>query len=185
MRFLRIALVAMSLMLVACTNNVPRGLLRTSADTLAQRRTQSRIFETSDEKMLLSASAALLQDLGFNLDDSETELGLVVASNKIDATKPGQVMAATALVILSSLNRHGYDREDDFYGDVDDHERIRASIVTRPAAARSTILRVTFQRLIWNKRGELSRVETIDDQKSYQDFFAKLSKAVYLQAEGL
>ena len=46
------------------------------------RQMQSRRFETGDEKMILAACAALLQDLGFTLEESASDLGLVVASNQ-------------------------------------------------------------------------------------------------------
>ena len=66
------------LVVAGCQQKIPKEALQLTQESLAQRQAQTRRFDTSDETMLLSASAAVLQDLGFNLDESETELGLVV-----------------------------------------------------------------------------------------------------------
>ncbi len=81
------AVLAVGLLVVAgCQQKIPKEALQLTQESLAQRQAQTRRFDTSDETMLLSASAAVLQDLGFNLDESETKLGLVVASKDRDAT---------------------------------------------------------------------------------------------------
>ena len=64
---------------------------------------------------------------------------------------------------------------------IDATQRFRASIVTHPTAAQIAV-RVTFQRIVWNDMGRISRLELIDDAEIYQQFFAKLSKAVFLEA---
>jgi hypothetical protein len=74
-RLLPVAFLAAGLVLVAgCEQTIPKDALQLSPESLAQRQAQTRRFDTADEAMLLSASAAVLQDLGFNLDESETKL---------------------------------------------------------------------------------------------------------------
>jgi len=58
------------LLLTNCAPPVPRDAMQLPAESLKQRQLQSRQFDT-DEKTLLSASAALLQDLGFMIEESE------------------------------------------------------------------------------------------------------------------
>ena len=141
--------------------------------SLEQRQAQTRRFDTSDEAELLSASAAVLQDLGFNLDESETRLGLVVASKERDATETGQVIGAVLLAVLLGAPMP-----------IDKVQKIRASLVTRPfdESSEGTAVRITFQRIVWNSNRQISKIEALTDPELYQRFFEKLSKAVFLEA---
>ena len=47
------------------------------------------------------------------------------------------------------------------------------------------VVRVTFQRMVWNNRGDLSRIETLSDTSLYEGFFEKLSKSVFLEGQSL
>jgi len=64
------------------------------------------------------------------------------------------------------------------------HEKLRASVVTRPIGERgeSVAVRVTFQRIVWDNQGRITIMEGLDEPEYYQEFFAKLSKAVFLEA---
>jgi len=164
-----------ALVLVACQQSVPKEALQLSPDSLERRQAQSRLFETSDEAELLSASAALLQDLGFTLDESEVDLGVLVASKNRDATEVGQVVGAVAMAIVFGARVP-----------VDDQQRIRAALVTRKLEdRRGYAVRLTMQRIVWNTDGQVSKTEPIDDQRIYQEFFDKLSKSVFLEAQEL
>jgi hypothetical protein len=169
------ATVACALSLVACQQSVPTAALQLSPDSLQRRQAQTRVFETSDEAELLSASAALLQDLGFTLDESEVDLGVIVASKNRDATELGQVVGAVAMTIV--LGTHV---------PVDDEQKIRAALVTRKLEdRRGYAVRLTMQRIVWNTEGRVSKTEPIDDAQIYQEFFDKLSKSVFLEAQEL
>lgn len=160
-------------MLVACQTGIPEEALQLSPQSLEFRQLQTRVFETRDETFLLAASAGLLQDLGFNLDESETDLGVIVASKNRDATEAAQVVGAVLLALLGAPVA------------IDDVQKIRASIVTRPHGdpATRTSVRVTFQRIIWKTDGKIGTVEKLEEPEMYQVFFEKLSKAVFLEAE--
>ena len=94
------AVVLCAFVLAACEQGVPKEALQLSPDSLERRQAQTRVFETADEAELLLASALLLQDLGFNLDESEVELGVVVASKDRDATEADQVAASIIMAAL-------------------------------------------------------------------------------------
>jgi hypothetical protein len=167
--------VVSALALVACQQSVPKAALQLSPDSLQRRQAQTRVFETSDEAELLSASAALLQDLGFTLDESEVALGVIVASKNRDATEVGQVVGAVAMAVLFGARVP-----------VDDEQKIRAALVTRKLEDRhGYAVRLTMQRIVWNSDGKVSRTEPLDDAQIYQEFFDKLSKSVFLEAQEL
>lgn len=162
-----------ALTLIACAEQIPKDALSLSPESLERRQMQTRVFDTSDEHAILSASGAVLQDLGFNLDESETDLGVLVVSKQRDARETNQIIGAVVLAVL-------------FGADVpiDQVQKIRVSLVTRPYGETSerVAVRVTFQRFVWNNEGRISRVEAIDDPQIYQEFYDKLAKSVFLEA---
>ncbi len=163
---------AVVLLLSACAQAVPKEALELSQESLQHRQSQTRRFETKDEKKLLTAGAQGLQDLGFTLEESATDVGVVVGSKDRDATEAGQV----ALAVFVALAGGGVLP-------IDQNQKIRVSLVTRPISGKETAARVTFQRVVWDTRGQVSKTEPLDDPKLYQEFFDKLSQSVFLTAQ--
>lgn len=153
-----------------CAQKIPRAALAMAEPTLQVRERTTRRFDTRDELKLLSASAALLQDLGFTIDESELPVGLIVASKDRSAVEGGQVAGKVAMLLLFRTNVA-----------IDKQQKFRASLVTRPSGDH-VIVRVTFQRVVWNDEGQVSRLERLDDPADYQEFFDKLAKSVFLEA---
>ena len=173
--YLRLCALALAaaLVLSACATGIPPEALRINEQTMAERQMQTRRFETTDEKMMLAAAAGLLQDLGFNLDESETRLGVVVGSKMRDATETAQVVGAVLIALLGGGP-----------APIDRIQKMRASIVTRPIGDNGeyVAVRVTFQRIVWRNDRSVSKAEALKDPAQYQEFFSKLSKAVFLEA---
>jgi hypothetical protein len=145
--------------------------LRMNPETVEARNLQSRKFVTADEKLILSAVVAVLQDLEFTLEESSSELGLVVASKDRSAVDTGQRAGAVFLALLGA--NMPTDRDQKF----------RASVVTRLTDDRSSVVvRVTFQRTVWNTQNQITHNEELDDPVFYQRFFERLSQAVFLEA---
>jgi hypothetical protein len=176
--------------------------MQLSADSLQLRQLQTRRIEGIDERALLAASVGVLQDLGFNIDESETRLGVIVASKNRSAVDVGDAvgdMVVDSLVkaaldaMFSALFGDNFDEgddddEDDIVYDVT--QKIHASIVTRPALDSfgqprkdAQVLRITIQRLVWDSEGEISHAESIEDPKVYQQFFDRLSKSIFLELQ--
>ena len=141
---------------------------------LSRRQMETARFETDDETTILSASANVLQDLGFTLDETETKLGLITAYKNREAMSTG---AQTALVVLAALGGTTpvYDTE----------QRIYTTLVsTKSKESKGYNVSVEFARIIWNNFNE-SRIEKIEDPEIYQDFFDKLSQSLFLTAHSI
>ena len=163
--------------MVAGCESIPPNALKMSPETLEHRQLQTRRFDGTDDKTILAACAGVLQDLGFNLDESETKLGLIVASKERSAVSAGQIAGAVVAALFGVTTS------------IDKNQKIRVSLVVSPANQnangsddKSFYVRVTFQRTIWNTNGQITRIEGINDAKIYQDFFQKLSKSLFLTA---
>lgn len=156
-----------------CQQTIPKEALALSQVSIEKRNLQTRYFDTNDERLLLTASVGVLQDLGFTLEESETDLGVLLGTKDRDATEAGQVVAAVIIAALTGAVTH-----------VDDKQKIRISVITRPIGAdgTQTAVRTTFQRVVWNTQGQVSRTESLDDPQLYQAFFEKLSQSVFLDA---
>lgn len=163
---------ALLLVTAGCVTGIPPEALAIRPQTMQLRQLQSRRFQTGDEKLILSACVALLQDLEFNLEETSSELGLVVASKDRSAVETQQEVAAILIAILGGSSQP-----------TDKDQRFRASVVTRLSEDKKSVgVRVTFQRTVWNSRNQISRNEAIEKPEYYQLFFEKLSKAVFLEA---
>ncbi|HCJ11906.1 MAG: hypothetical protein A2Y14_02335 [Verrucomicrobia bacterium GWF2_51_19] len=171
------------LFLAGCATCPPADCLKVSEESLQRRQQQSRPVEAPEETQVISASANVLQDMGFTLDESESKLGLVVASKDRDATQAGQYVGATLITFMAALG----GCKSDALSRVDAQQKIRASIVTQRSAIdpNKFVVRATFQRLVWNRAGLLSRVETLDEKELYEGFFDKLSKSAFFEEQNI
>jgi hypothetical protein len=150
------------------------------------RASQTRLFETRDEIELVSASAAVLQDLGFQIEESVRELGFLRATKERSAREYGQE-------IWRFIGALGGSQVP-----VDLQQKIAATLVAQPLprdASRYQV-RIAFYRVVWKGDGSRSngqgqteyippgqqRMEMLRDPLIYQQFFAKLAKAVFLEA---
>ena len=161
--------------LIGC-ETIPKDALRLSPESLQQRQMQTRKYETTDEGKILSACAGLLQDMGFNLDESETKLGLITSSKMRSAESTGQIVAAVFIAALTGTTTS-----------IDKEQKMRACVVTRPIgeSGKYIAVRVTFQRIVWNTQGQVTKSESINEPEVYQEFFEKLSKAIFLEDQEL
>ena len=187
-------LIALGVLFVAGCETLPDNAMALSPDSLQQRQLQTRRVEGIDEKALLAASAGVLQDLGFNIDESETRLGVIVASKKRSAIDTADIVTSSlgtlAVEIVFALVFGDDEREGDIHFDVT--QKIRICVVTRPALDSSgqplqdaQVIRVTVQRLVWDDEGNLTRAESIEDPKVYQKFFDHLSKSIFLELQAI
>ena len=141
---------------------------------LERRQLETRRFETTNEELLLSSSAQVLQDLGFTLDETELKLGLITANKDREAGSVGEKIGAAFIAALG--------RTQPIY---DVSQKIYVMLVTTKSRTNSGYnVRVEFARVIWNNMNQ-ARVEKISEEEIYQDFFNKLSQSVFLTANNI
>ncbi len=151
----------------------PRSICQIDQPILESRSIQTRLFNTADEIELLTAGVSVLQDLGFHIYETEAALGMVRASKETDATDKGQVALAIAVLIINGQQIA-----------IDDNQIISASFITYPSknSASQYYARIVFQQLIKNTNNMTTVAKLITTDELYQQFFTKLSKAVFLEA---
>lgn len=170
--------------LVAC-QSVPNDAFRLPESSLAVRDMQTRIYETANDGDVMTASAAVLQDMGYTIDEVEYALGVISASKRADATSKLQAIGTLTLDSLKCVVTLLLACNGKHYGGIDDVQDIRLTLIAMPGIGEDVAVRITIQRIIWDKRGRLSEQSTITDADVYQAMFAKLSKAVFLEQEGI
>jgi len=173
------------LLLAGCAPAVSQTLTPPE-DMLAQRQLQTKQYEFADEERILSACTALLQDMGFQIDEGTSRLGLILGSKMRDANSltPGQ-RTAVAVVALGLL-AGGYTAPLAFFL-VDKMNaqpvRIDVAIFTRkigPEGNRVAV-RIIFRETGYNG-GRPTLPQVVKDAAIYQDAFDRLSKALFLEA---
>jgi len=189
-RVLAALLLALALLmfLAGCAQPTqPAEFFQLTPESSANRAMQTRVFETATDRELLSASAAALQDLGFQIEESVGEVGFLRAAKERSAREYGQYRNRFFVWLLTLGH---------VVIPIDLHQKVAATIVARPVTedrSRQEV-RITFYRVVWKGDGQADRnyippgeqkMEMIRDQDIYQQFFAKLSKAVFLEPHSI
>jgi len=183
-RFLLSMAVSISVLCLAACESIPSNAFRIPESSLSTRQMQTREYTELDDGTILSASVAVLQDMGYVIDEVEVELGVLSASKRADATNKLEAfgtmtvdaMQCVFTLMLACTRKH--------YKEIDDVQDIRLTLIAGPQQLSGDVpVRITIQRIIWDKAGRLSEQETITDSGVYDAMFAKLSKAVFLEKE--
>lgn len=157
---------------------VPQDTFVVTAQQLERRQLETRRYDGISEVDLLSASSNVLQDLGFNLDNSEVKLGVITASKDRDAFDGGELVAAVLVALLGGGSMA-----------MSKDQKIRVSLIVRSVndgggvpVINSNFVRVTFQRIVQRTDGTVFS-ETLRDTALYQDFYERVSKSVFIEAQ--
>ncbi len=158
----------------------PEAALRLPESSLAIRSNQTRTFSADSESDVLSASAAVLQDMEFNLDEISGPLGVLSASKVVDADSTAE---KTGLFMLDLLCTLGGSGNCSAMSSASDEQKILLTLVVLPSLSRSGdyVARVTIQRIIFDKEHRMKARAQIDDPAIYQEIFTNLAKSLALQ----
>lgn len=154
---------------------VPQDALVVTPELLQRRQLETRTYTGIKEVDMLTASANVLQDMGFNIEESETKLGVITANKARSAANAGEIVFK---VIIAAFTGVAIPWSKD--------QIIRVSLVVRPVpqskAGDAYLVRVTFQRIV-TRTDKSTFVETLKEPELYQKFFEKLSKAVFIEGQ--
>lgn len=176
----------LALSLAAC-ETLPEDAFRLSESALELREMQTRTYEDVTDIEILQASSAVLQDLGYAIDEVEKELGVLSVSKRADAKSAAETAGKIAMDVADCLITFLLGCENDAYQSSKDVQDIKLTLVVLPDLKedRTHRVRLTMQRIVWARNGDLLKQESINDAQVYQAFFDKLSKSVFLEKEGV
>lgn len=179
---------ACPLLLAACVSGcatpLPEAALRLPESTLDVRAIQTRTLAASSEVSILTATIAVLQDMEFNIERIEKPLGVITASKVTDADSAQE---KTSLFFLDMLCVMGGGNNCDVMSTAQDDQHITLTMVVLPSLARENeySVRITIQRVIYDKMDRIRLLERIDDAETYQQIFDNLRKSLFIQESGL
>jgi hypothetical protein len=172
-----------SLLLMAilgsCAASIPKSALRLQESTLEVRSIQTRILAAPSEIDILTATIAVLQDMEFNVDRIEKPLGVITASKVTDVDSFGEKVGLFFLDMLCNVGSSGCNN----LSSAKDEQHITLTMVVLPSLARSDeyAVRITLQRVIYDKMDRIKLLERIDDAETYQQIFDNLRKSLFIQ----
>lgn len=175
----RIFLVIISLVLSGCAdpdwaNKMALEVGAPRADAAAVRERQIALFHNVTEQRLLLEGTQVLQDLGFTIEESASQYGVLAGSKDRDAVEAPEVAGQIALMVgLALLGQH-------YNPTWDQDQVIRATLTTRPVED-AVRMRVSFERIVTTNTG-ISRAEELDAPEFSTGFFEQVRSGL---AEGL
>ncbi len=182
----RSAPVLLGLLLLGCAPQASQ-VLGSPENLQAQHRLQTRLFESGDEERILQAATATLQDMGYQIEEGSSRLGMVLGSKMRDANSltPGQraVVAVAMLGLVAGV--YTAPLAPLLMGKIQDEPvRTEAAIFTRMIGADKSRVAVRIMiRETWYKDGRSGPPTVIRDATIYREVFDRLSKALFLEGQ--
>lgn len=172
--------ILVAIIVVSGCQSVPKADLRLTQSALEIRQLQSHKYAAASEQEILMASVGVLQDMDYNIDAVEMPLGVLSASKTVDASSDGEMAGLILLELLCAMGGSSCGAVQT----ASESQTIMLTLVVLPTLAEDGgfVTRVTLQRIIWDKQGRPKLREIIDDAEGYQQFFDKLSKSIFLEA---
>lgn len=132
---------------------------------------QTRSYDTADFKMVMKAVMNALQDQDFIIKQAELELGFITAQKELDVESAGESFLSGLLAALGG-GRATYKKNS-----------ITEASINISEYGDQIRVRVNFQRKLIDNRGTVIKIEQVEDEKFYQEFFSKVDKSIFLGKE--
>ena len=159
-----------TLALVTCVAGCIWGSSAPPKTQLEIREYQTRAFDTKDQKLVMKAVLAVLQDDGYAIKNADKDLGFVSATKEVD-------LGGGPIWSWGVNSGKGTARWQKL--------RVLDATVNITEAGKQTRVRLSLQQKILDNLGGIMEVGVVDDAKVYQDFFVKVDKGLFLQKENL
>lgn len=138
---------------------------QTTKSQLDIRQLQTRTFETDDYKAVLKAMLNVLQDDDYIIDNANTELGFLRAHKTEDVES-------------------GWDKFWDAFADGKGrHEKLNVIDVSCNVSqiGEKTKVRANFRLISLRADGTVNYTVSVEGTEFYREFFAKVSKSIFLE----
>ena len=168
---------------VAGCTSIPEEAYQLPPSSQSVRDAQTRTFEVPDEANILQVAVALMQDMEYNFDTIEYELGVLSGSKVVDADSLAQLTGAVvADIVLVTLSVFTGMNLGGVYAGTDDEIGLRITLVVLPSLESEVqyTARITIQSELIDKGGRVKKVHMIENPVIYQEIFEKLSKSLFL-----
>lgn len=133
------------------------------------RNAQSRVFDTTDRRMMLEALVATFQDLGFKIEVLDPDLGIISGKKYLTAERPSRGGLPSYLIYdeesLVVFNRV-YRTWGPFQARAD---LVRLTATVRQRNAEQLIVRASAQHYL----------RPVEEPLAYQKFYATLQQAIF------
>ncbi|MCB0326939.1 MAG: hypothetical protein KDD52_04890 [Bdellovibrionales bacterium] len=163
-----VSVLILLVLLQACAWTTPEP----AKTQLQIRQDQTRVYNTTNDKLVMKMALDVLQDQGFIVKEANTELGFITATKEVDLD------ANNSGAFFSSLSSNGQSYTFK-------KNKIIESTTNVTVFGQTTKIRVNFQEKVFSNKGEVVRVRPIEDAQFYQEFFAKVDKGLFLASQNL
>lgn len=155
---------------------------------------QTREFDTNDVKLVMKAMLNVLQDDGFVVKNAVMDLGLITATKEIDlggsstnanSTSSDDYWGKIFETVFkgSSYGNRSSNNNNNPPPRFSKFKQVEVSINISQLGRRCKV-RANFQAKILDNQGQPMDVYVIEDQKFYQEFFAKVDQGIFIQKQG-
>jgi len=163
--FLVLPLISVMLVLSGCLAPPPQKT------QLEIRQFQTRSYDTTDFKMVVKAVMSALQDQDFIIKQADLDLGFINAQKNLDVESGPERFLSGFLAFLGGGTAH-----------------YKKNSITEASANISEFgdqirVRVNFQNELIDNQGRVIKVQQVQDEKFYQEFFSRVDKSIFLAKE--
>lgn len=157
----------------ACAKKV-RGadeIITTKPSQLQKRQMQTRTYSGISKAMIMKAMLNVLQDDGYIVYNANPLLGFISGTKEFDAKDKSIDIAKEFGTSKAKLAWKGVT------------VAVIESTANVTEFGKEMKVRINFKRKLLNIYGNAQSIDEIDDEKYYQDFFAKVDKAIFIQKQ--
>ena len=166
MKTLIVAIAVLTLLITGCAHRSPGSEMT----QLQIREIQTRTFSSQEAKEVLKEMMNVLQDDQFIIKNANAELGLITGEKDVDVSNGWERFFSVLASGQDALWKNNSVIE------------VSANVSQFGEDAK---VRVNFQRKVFDNRGGVMKTAPIYDQIYYQEFFEKVHKGLFIQAEAI